>query len=560
MLIAIFSNYLLLMIILGYSFFLKKIILNNNNIKIENIDTLYGLSLIIFISLFFNFFFPLIYLKPIVIIFGLLLFIHAAYKKIFKINFALYFIIVFFTTFIAFYTNMNVDSPMYHLQIIKWLSLHKISFGLSNLEIRLGFNSSWHSLLALLDLSIYKFSAKYYISAIILSSLIYETIKSKIKLNYSDIFLYLTISFLIFFSFLHPSGNGIILNHLGNPERDIVGMLFFFLIIFFFLKAVENFKDNKNYINLLIISLFLCITSRLMMSPMIILLVIILLKNKNYKIINLTTIFLSITSFLWILRSVFLSGCLFFPFYQTCFKTSWAINIKEIQFFVEEAMRISRTLPTRNGVNDLNFSLNSYKWIPQWINDYFFSAALLQITVSIIIVTIIFYIILTIFNKYGSISLIKKYDFYVLICLIIIIFLWFVSAPEVRYALGPLISLPCFSIVLLLKKFNLIENFFNRNIKLSLITGSLIMGTLFLMFISKSFTRFQFDDLFIKGKVVHTYGHIEKIGKFNNTNYFWGKFLCADFREVCVNTVKENYVIDEIFNYKVYKSDSWLKE
>ena len=144
--------------------------------------------------------------------------------------------------------------------------------------------------------------------------------------------------------------------------------------------------------------------------------------------------------------------------------------------------------------------------------------------------------------------------------MIIIIFLWFINAPEIRYSLGPLISLPCFSIVLLFKKFNLIENFFNKNIKLSLTAGSLIMGTLFLLFISKSFTYFQFDDLFTKGRVVYTYTHIEKIGKFNNTNYFWGKFLCADFREICVNTVKENYTIDEIFNYKVYKSDSWMKE
>ena len=428
------------------------------------------------------------------------------------------------------------------------------------MEIRLGFNSSWHSLLALLDLSIYKSSAKYYISAIILSSLIYETIKKKTKLNYSDTFLYLTISFLIFFSFLHPLDNGIILNHLGNPERDIVGMLFFFLIIFFFLKSLENTKDNRNYINLLIMSLFLSITSRLMMSPMIILIVIILLKNKTYKVINFTNILLFVTSILWILRSFFLSGCLFFPFYQTCFKTSWATNIKEIQFFVEEAMRISRTLPTRNGVNDLDFSLNTYKWIPQWINDYFFSAALLQIAVSIITISILFFFIASFFNKYRSTNSIKITDFYVLISLIIIIFLWFINAPEIRYSLGPLISLPCFSIVLLLKKFNLIENFFNKNIKLSLTAGSLIMGTLFLLFISKSFTYFQFDDLFTKGRVVYTYTHIEKIGKFNNTNYFWGKFLCADFREICVNTVKKNYAIDEIFNYKVYKSDSWMKE
>ena len=204
MLIAIFSNYLLLMVILGYSFLLKKITFNNNNIIIENIDILYGLSLIIFISLFFNFFFPLIYLKPVVIILGFLIFIYAAYRKIFKINFFLYFAIIFVTTFIAFYSNMNVDSPMYHLQVIKWLSFHKISFGLSNIEIRLGFNSSWHSIIALLDLSFNKFSAKYYISALILSSLIYETVRYKTKINYSDIFLYLTVSFLILYSFLHP--------------------------------------------------------------------------------------------------------------------------------------------------------------------------------------------------------------------------------------------------------------------------------------------------------------------------------------------------------------------
>ena len=412
MLIAIFSNYLLLMVILGYSFFLKKITLNNNKFIIENIDILYGLLLIIFISLFFNFFYPLIYLKPITIIFGFLIFIYAAYKKILKINFFIYFVIIFFTTSIAFYSNMNIDSPMYHLQIIKWLSLHKISFGLSNIEIRLGFNSTWHSLVALLDLSIYKFTTKYYISALILSALIYETVKRNTKPNYSDIFLYLTISLLIFYSFIHPFGNGVILNHLGNPERDIIGMLFFFLIIFFFFKALENPINNKNYINLLALSLFLCVTTRLMMSPMIILLVIILFKNKDYKIINYTTFFLFITSILWILRSFFLSGCLFFPFSQTCFKTSWAVNIKEVQFFVEEAMRISRTLPTRNGVNDLNFSLHSYDWINQWINDYFFSAALLQIGTIIIVTTIFLLLIISFFIKSKTKTIFNKNVYY----------------------------------------------------------------------------------------------------------------------------------------------------
>ena len=435
MLLAVFGNYLILLVIIGYSYFLKKIACNKDDFIIENIDILYGLSLIIFISLFSNFFLPLIYLKTATIMIGFLLYVYAVYKKVLKINFFLYFLIIFFTTFIAFYSGMNVDSPMYHLQIIKWLTLHKISFGLSNLEIRLGFNSSWHSLVAILDLNIHKFYAKYYISALILAFLIYETVKKKVRLNYSDIFLYLAISFLIFYSFLHPFLNGVILNHLGNPERDTIGMLFFFLIIFFFLKALENPQDNKNYINLLIISLFLCLTTRLMMSPMVILLIFILLKDNNYKAINFTTIFLFVTSILWVIRSFFLSGCLFFPFYQTCFKTSWAVNVKEVQFFVEEAMRISRTLPTRNGVNDKNFSLHGFEWVNQWINDYFFSAALLQIG-SAIIVTITFLFIIIIFlNRYKSSKIINRTNLCIFSSLIIIIILWFISAPETRYAL-----------------------------------------------------------------------------------------------------------------------------
>ena len=86
------------------------------------------------------------------------------------------------------------------------------------------------------------------------------------------------------------------------------------------------------------------------------------------------------------------------------------------------------------------------------------------------------------------------------------------------------------------------------------------MGTLFFLLVSKSFTYFQLSDLYINNKKIHNYSHIEKIGSFSNTDFFWGKFLCADFKEICVNTVKENYTIDKILNYKAYKSDTWLKE
>ena len=118
MLLAVFSNYLILLVILGYSFLLKKITYKNDKIIIENIDILYGLSFIIFISLFFNFFFSLISIKIIVISIGLFIFLYGLSKKVFKLNFFTYFLIIFLTTYIAFYNGANIDSPMYHLQIL----------------------------------------------------------------------------------------------------------------------------------------------------------------------------------------------------------------------------------------------------------------------------------------------------------------------------------------------------------------------------------------------------------------------------------------------------------
>ncbi len=550
MLLAVLANYFILLIILGYSFFLKKIIYKYKEFKVENKDILYGLIFLLFISLFFNFFFPLDKIRIFLILSGFIIFIFGLYKKTFKINFFLYFLIIFFTTFIAFYNGINIDSPMYHLQIIKWLNLHKISFGISNLEIRLGFNSSWHSIISLLDISFGKFSLKYYLGSIFLGIIIYEVTKIKEKFCYSDLFLFLTISFLIFYSFLHPFSNGVILNHLGNPERDIAGMLFFFLSIYFFLKSLETNFDH-NIINLLIISVFLCVTTRPTMAPIFLLLIFILLKKNNYKILNFINIFIFFTGFLWVLRSFFLSGCLLFPFNQTCFSTSWSVNINEVKFFVEEAMRYTRTLPTLNGLTDLEFSLNSYNWMGQWIREYFLSAAILQIGTCIILISIFILIISKLFkvnyvNKSISIS-----DGLIFITLIIIIFFWFISAPETRYALGPIISLPCFFIYLVFKRFKMLELILNKSFYFSI-----SLSILCLLLFSKNVLKFNNDDIFANNyKIPPNYSHIKKIGTFNNKDFYWGDFKCIDFEKICVNTVKQNYSIENIFNYKVYKSN-----
>lgn len=82
------------------------------------------------------------------------------------------------------------------------------------------------------------------------------------------------------------------------------------------------------------------------------------------------------------------------------------------------------------------------------------------------------------------------------------------------------------------------------------------MSMLCFLFFSKSFIYFQYSDLFINKKNGFSYSHhIEKIGEFSDVDFYKSTiWQCAEFKEICVNTVKENYQISNILNYNVYKS------
>jgi len=557
MLLAIFSNYLILITLFGYSLIFKKIF-NKSKYKIENIDFFYGFLFLIFLSLLINFFFPLKYFTIPTIVIGVIFFLIGYKKKFYNINFIYYFLIIFFITFISFYSADNIDSPMYHLQIVKWLNLHKISFGLANLEVRFGFNSSWHLFIGLLNLTYEKFSSKYYLSVIIFSFLLYEVIKYKKKYNFSDIFLYLIICYVFSFSYLHPYNYGVVLNHLGNPERDIVSMLLYFSTFYFFIKIFEtsnNKNKTENITNIFIISFFICITTREATVPLLLLVIYFFYKKENYKIINSVNIIVGLIGFLWILRSFILSGCFIFPIIQTCFKTSWSTNTETIEFLVKEAMRYSRTLPSLDKVSDYNFTLLTYDWLVPWLKNYFLETALLQIDSLLIIFLIILIIIKFIFNNKKNYLFIKiqQYELIIFFTLIFNIFFW-MQAPEIRYAWGMLFVLPCFFILIYIK-----NSFFSKIVNFP---HKFFLGTsliIFLLFFSKSLRFFKIDDLLSAQGRQHDFSKIQKVGTFHNVDIYYNFWQCADYELICVNIPKEKYNISQKYSYTFFKNDLFAK-
>ncbi len=544
MLFLTIINFFIIFAVFGYSYIFKNLLFGKKNNNISNLDFLYGLIFLYFLSLIFHIFIPLKQISIIIILIGLIASILSIFNKKLKISFFKYFFIVLAFSIIAYYGVNNVDSPLYHLQIVKWLTEHKLSFGLSNLAVRLGVNYPWYSIIGILNFDYSFFSNKYYLSLIIFSFIFYEIINQK-KNNYSLIFLSLSFSYLFFFSLIHPFNYGVILNHFGNPEKDIYNMLIFFTTIYLFLKINEKeINNNFKSIDTNLINIFLISTTLLLMQMPIYGIIVLLFFYIFYKFIklkdyNFIFIFLISIGILWILKSISLSGCLFFPLSFTCLNTDWTIEASTIKFFADETKRYCRSLPSLEFVNDYHITIETFKWIKPWFKNYYLTTAMHQINSVIFIISFIVIIYLLIIKKFIISNSYKILILSVLsvnlTCLIVI--------PEIRYFWGPHISLSCLLIVVLIKMLN-IRFFENKNF---FIFSPIILLILFIFV--KVLPKSEYGDVLKLPNRYHDFSNKVKIGSFNGYDVYSNNWKCADIREICVNIPKKKYNFKNINSY-----------
>ena len=457
-------------------------------------------------------------------------------KKKLKFNFFKSIILIFILFYIFFNSVDNVDSPMYHLQILKWKLENKVVFGLSNLEIRFGANSLWHSLVSILDLEIETMKPKYYLSVVIISIFLCEIFLNK-KYSLSSLFLNFSFLYLFFFSLIHPYNNGIILNHLGNPELDIVPMTMFLTSIYI-LSMIKTV--NKENFYLYCFSSFFCITSRFVYLPLIIPIFIFLYKSR--KLIDLRFYFLFFGSLIWLLNSFINSGCLIFPYTLTCFEVNWSPGIENIDYHLKEVLSYSRDGPFRINYKNFDYTLNSYQWLIPWILNYFFETSFLIIFSSVIIISLCILIFFKFRAKYQIIHKQKnnKLIFFIIILTFII---WF-QAPEVRLGLGVLLALPSMLFAYALNLNLITKKYFNIVIILNLVVLSL--------FFLKNFFKYYFKEFFEIPNRTHDFSQISKLGSFDNYEiYISNAWRCADFDKICVNKPRENYTLSENYGYLV---------
>ncbi len=470
MFVAFFSTVFLLLCILGYSSFLKQLIFSSSGSDTKNIDFIYGYFFLTSISILFNFFIPLKFISPVILILGCVLFIYYLYKKIYKLNFFTLLIICFLLIFITHEQGIAYDSGLYHLQTIELNSNYKTILGIGNLQPHYGMNSSWHSFLSLINYKFLDLNLMYLGNISLFIFFINEIFKKDFFLNkrISDIFLILSILYIISYSYFHPYGNGTILNGLSSPEADTVSMVFFILTVYLFCLTMEDKAINNFYLFLMLI--FLVITIKISYIGIFLFFIYIIFQKKISYFFNKIILLISFSSFIWFLKSIFLTGCLIFPVKFSCIRTDWSMKFKEVEDYSNIVQSFARDTPLRAMFTNFDFTLNSTKWIMPWFKEYFLQTEFLLVSFFIIIINIIILLIFNFFKKNNNNSNIKKIDLIILIILFINLIIWF-RAPEIRFGYGSIISLVAFlsSLVLLQINLKFINKFFMYTVFILLI-------------------------------------------------------------------------------------------
>ena len=529
--------------LISFSLPIKKHLFNSSENKVYASDLGYGFLFLILISFLTNILIPLnLLIFPLILIsFFLFIYNFSYYKNHFKFEF---FLIIITLALLIEVNPLAGDTPFYHLQLIKWYSNNSLVFGIANLENRFGIVSGWHHLLSIFNFEIYKLNLLYFLNAIpliILIKLTYEESLTKIN-KIHQIFLISIISFLLIYSFIHPSLNGTIFNSIGSADPDSPGMYFYILSFYFFLKTLNT--KNINDLELTIVFSILSYITKLSYLPSILLPIFLVFYLKLNILKHLKfMIFIGIINVLWVSKYLISTGCLIFPLDFTCINFEWSLSKDVVKEFARETSAFARSKnnPYTNYTN-YEYYLNSFEWFLPWVKNFFLTIAFIKISLVIILLSSII-----IFFKFKWLHLrkIKTEVIFVSIFFVIGIVYWLI-APDIRfgYALFLCITLLVFSISLY---------FYIDKINEINISKYFIISIFLVLICFKNF-KYQFDDdIYIKNRTFN-YSNIYLYKKIDNYEiYKTNSGDCAFFKKICIYNLSENLNIAKEGKYLFIK-------
>lgn len=436
-----------MLIFLSYGKFINSLIFSEtkkNEIKV--FDIICGFIYLSFISLIINFFFALSLNINNIIFFLSIIFLIFIFKdkKQLKILCKLTLIIGSISFLIMVLDHSNrPDAGLYHLPFISVINENKIILGLSNLHFRFA------------HVSIVQYTSAIFNNFIFLDKGI--TIPISTILSASFLFFFLKFFknkdnyFVLFSNFLITSFIVLKMSRYNDIGNDVVGHLFFFITIFFFIELISrkkyNFKDFF-YLNLFVIFAF---SNKLFLIFSFLFPIFYLIHFKKVEFIfNLKNLLLIFFIFSLLLKNVMISSCVAYPLEISCFKNlSWSSVDKKIHsnpsyksIEGEAAVKGWSDLKDKANTNYKEFK-SDFNWLSTWADKHLIY--LITKLVPLFVIIFILILMVEIYEKprdkiIKNKSLRSALCFSMLICSIGTIY-WFLKYPLYRYGYSFFVSI-----------------------------------------------------------------------------------------------------------------------
>ena len=440
LLIFILFFYILLVSTIGYGILFKNLCFGKiNDFEKENSIFIgfYGLFFLTLISTFSNLFFPHNFLHNTILhLIGLISFIFLKENE--KQIYFKYILLISLITFSALLiSKTNDDFSYYHLPFTKYLTEHKIIFGMGHLNHGYNLLSSIFFLnstfyLPFIEYYSFHFSIFFFLiffNYFILREVFFQKSHEIIKFLYILSFTYFNLSF----------------NRLAEYGTDKPGQLLIVILVIKLLQIiiVERKENQINQILLLIPLLAYCITLKTYFLPYIILAFSMIIMQERLKIIlkgiilSKALLFFIISLSIYFLHHFVSTGCLISPLPATCLGDSlnwdWARetkDMKNLSIWVEQWAKAGAGPNFR--VDNVAEYISYFNWVNNWINKYFLIKFLDQLLILFSSIVVIFLLSKNFKNK-KEIYNINKNIFYFYLIIVTIFFIWFYNHPTLRY-------------------------------------------------------------------------------------------------------------------------------
>jgi hypothetical protein len=367
----------------------------------------------------------------------------------------------------------NYDSGLYHLNTIRWLNEFRLLPGIGNIHDRLAFNNSFFTYVAAINFYPYfnqaRTIANNLLFIMLIAWVVWESIRFIEEGGFSRPFSTLTNGLIPFVLLIPPLLHlSVTSDGFASPTPDLTSTIFQMLIYIQLvsLLLLGDSEQEKASQNIMVLML-LCVTAiTLKLSNLVFAGTAILIGlSYGYKLrikikVMLGALFLCAGVLLvWIVRGYIASGTPLFPALIGYIPFKWAIPKQEIRI-ASQWIRSWGRLPG----HPWQEVLSSWDWLIPWLNQRLrdLTSFVYPIVISLAFFTVDLALI---WRKKGTIPTPRKLGIATLPIFTGLIF-WFISAPDMRFAVGLFYLLP---IVLALPLYVWLENRVNRKWKLLLL-------------------------------------------------------------------------------------------